>query len=232
MEPKEHLGGMVMVVLLHYIKKVKSEVLSRHRSEEDYPVKLAGAVEHLSKVFSRLGGPDGKAEQVLEAVLTKSAWDENKVARAEYHTPDGPSFVFFLSEDGHFTTFPETRQAYLEVLFNLERKLLGVAKSGGEHNRRTEAIDQETFRTALGRAYRRLIKESRGAVYVRIPELFRELGIDKESFDRELLKMRDLGLIILSKHSYAASLSTEDLKNCVEASPGEYYYYVTLREDP
>jgi len=228
------LRHKVVRAVRDYVGKVKEEVVQEQRTEQDYPVKINQAVEHLVAHLREI--PVGSINipvkrKVLEGILRSGAWNPEELGRKRYKTGSNYSYKFFLPNDQHFGEQPKTQIAYVRLLFRLERKLRA---SLGPPEERIGSIPEgipKSCETEVRSSYRRLIGRSRGAAFVRIPELRREVSVRKEVFDREILRMRDRGEVILSKHDHAASLPAQELQDCIEIGPGEHYYYLRLREN-
>lgn len=231
----------VMQTLLEYMERVKSEVLQEKRSEDDYPVGIGPVLKRLSAGFKELAAESpGSSEEAsrreirsqtpLASFLKSDRWDHNKVGRKRFKNGPSYSYKFFLPGDDHFVEWPRSEKEYVRLLFRLERRGVYRVTEPDESRRSDSSENRESFEADVTGTYRRLIGKTRGAAYIRVPELRKEMQVEKESFDKGLLAMRDQGKVILSKHGYAASLSAEDREGAIEVSPGEFYYYMSLRE--
>lgn len=228
----------IIEALRRYVGTVKSEALRYKRNEGDYPVTLAAAAAYLAGEFGvTLSGSPGdtgvthsKPHSYLTKLLESGKWDQSRVCRKRCPEKDGHTYKFFLPGDDYFTELPLTEKAYLKVLFSLERKRLRFPSETEPSRDRKLAPDRRSFEAALRDLYKRLIRNTRGATYVRIPELRKTMSLSPEVFDSGILRMRDEGKLILSRHGYAASLSPHDLDGCIEVSPGDYYYYLEFRD--
>jgi len=252
MKHEEYRREEIVELLLQGIERIKFEILHETRSEDDYPVSTTMAAELLS------GGSGGMTDDRRPAsgtrsmtvrapktfakeFLTAEKWDSERVCRKRYKNGPSYSYKFILPGDEHFLGRPRSDREHVRLLFKLERRHRRDGGQGrpphcGGVNSDAVAslspLDHESFEAHVRSAYRELVGMTRGAAYVRIPELRKQMGAAEDTFQQGLLAMRDKGEVILSKHGYAASLSQEERDASIRVSPGEYYYYVTLRDEP
>jgi hypothetical protein len=242
MKLEDRQRDRVIDKLLEGIQRVKSEILERKRVEDDYPISINAAMEFLSQEGEQLLGncPDAShqrskshrsAKGSLLQFLKSGKWEHEKVRRKRFKNGPSYSYQFYLPDDDHFVKRPRSDKEYVRLLFMLERKQGSGGMSDKQARRTASDTNKESFESRVRRKYDELIKKSRGAAYVRIPELRREMNVTDEAFLLGLLDMRDKGQVVLSKHGFAAGLSQEDRDASIELSPGEYYYYMTLREE-
>lgn len=244
MQLEDHQRDSIIEEFSREIQRLKSDIMEGRRSEDDYPVRITEAADLLSRALEHLPARDAlqsaqspkasdRSTKALGLRFLKSEkWDQEKVRRKKYKNGPSYSYKFFLPGDEHFVERPRSHKEYVRLLFKLERtQQRSQAAADPQSSESPSQSNNEAFETEVRRAYADVVGRTRGAAYVRIPELRRELNIADEVFQQGLLALRDEGKVILSKHGFAASLSREDREASIELSPGEYYYYMTLRDD-
>ena len=243
MKLEAHQEDLIVEELLQVVKRVKFDILDGKRREDEYPIPINKAVDLLLSSFERLVAEDAprfegsrkardRSPRALSLRFLKSEkWDHEKVGRKKYKNGPSYSYKFFLPGDEHFVEHPRSRKEFVRLLFTLERRQRPEERIAHESHESPVPSYGEPFESLVRRAYREVVSRSRGATYVRIPELRKVLEVSDQDFQLGLLEMRDQGKVILSKHGFAAGLSREDREASIELSPGEYYYYITLQDE-